>query len=161
MPNPIDERGVTPSMLDRLIDPSSGGTQFRRGYGIEQMVSVVGRDLEELLNTRLGVINLPEEYPELQLSPLAFGLPDFGSVKTASAQSRQAIGRSIEEIIERFEPRLVDVRVHLVSDPRASDQLAVRFQIEAKMRIAPFPDVSFETVLELTTGSASVKETRG
>jgi type VI secretion system protein ImpF len=155
------EKGVTPSMLDRLIDPDSGGTQTRRGYGIEQMVSVVGRDLEELLNTRLGVIHLPEEYPALQQSPLAFGLPDFGSVKTASAQSRQAIGRSIEEIVERFEPRLVDVRVHLVSDPRAKDSLAVRFQIEAKMRVAPFPDVSFETVLELTTGSASVKETKG
>jgi type VI secretion system protein ImpF len=154
------EQGVTPSMLDRLIDPDSAGTQARRGYGIEQMVAVVGRDLEELLNTRLGVIRLPEEYVELQTSPLAFGLPDFGSVKTSSPQSRQAIGHSIEQIIERFEPRLFDVRVHLVNDPSKSDQLAVRFQIEAKMRVAPFPDVSFETVMELTTGSASVKETR-
>lgn len=155
------EQGVTPSLLDRLIDPDSAGTQSRRGYGIEQMVAVVRRDLEELLNTRLGIIHLPDEFPELHTSPLAFGLPDFGSVKTASPQSRQAIGHSIEEIIERFEPRLIDVRVHLVSDPRASDQLAVRFQIEAKMRIAPFPDVSFETVMELTTGSASVKDARG
>jgi type VI secretion system protein ImpF len=154
------EQGVTPSLLDRLIDPESAGTQSRRGYGIEQMVAVVRRDLEELLNTRLGTIYLPAEYPELHASPLAFGLPDFGSVKTASPQSRQAIGNSIEQIIERFEPRLVDVRVLLVSDPRGADQLAVRFQIEAKMRIAPFPDVSFETIMELTTGSASVRETR-
>jgi len=154
------EQGVTPSLLDRLIDPESAGTQSRRGYGIEQMVAVVRRDLEELLNTRLGTIHFPPEYPELQASPLTFGLPDFGSVKTASPQSRQAIGNSIEQIIERYEPRLVDVRVLLVSDPRGADQLAVRFQIEAKMRIAPFPDVSFETIMELTTGSASVRETR-
>lgn len=154
------EQGVTPSILDRLIDPESAGTQARRGYGIEQMVAVVRRDLEELLNTRLGIIHLPDECAELKTSPLAFGLPDFGSVKTASPQSRQAIGLSIEEIIERFEPRLVDVRVLLAGDTTGSEQLAVRFQIEAKMRVAPFPDVSFETIMELTTGSASVKESR-
>src|SRR5262245_50855738 len=46
------QQGVTPSILDRLIDPESAGTEWRHGYGIDQLLEVVRRDLEDLLNTR-------------------------------------------------------------------------------------------------------------
>src|SRR5260370_22924865 len=36
----------------------------RRGYGVEQMVSSVQRDLEDLLNTRQTHGGLPEEFKE-------------------------------------------------------------------------------------------------
>ena len=37
-----------------------------------------------------------------------FGLPDLHSLSAVSAAQREAIGRVIERMIERFEPRLRD-----------------------------------------------------
>jgi type VI secretion system protein ImpF len=151
-------QALTPSMLDRLIDPESGGTQARSGYGIEQVIAAVRRDLEDLLNTRRGIITLPEEFPELVQSPVGYGIPDFCSMQTSTPHQLATIGRLVEDTIRRFEPRLRDVRVHLVEDGRgAQHQLSVRFQIEARLRIEPYPDISFETVMELTTGCTSIR----
>jgi predicted component of type VI protein secretion system len=36
----------------------------------------------------------------------------------------------------------------------------LQFQIEAQLKIDPYPDVSFETILELTTGVTKVKAVR-
>lgn len=151
---------LVPSMLDRLIDPDSGGTRNRQGYSVEQMVAAVRRDLENLLNTRVSMLSIPDEFAELQLSPLTYGLPDFGSIATATRQQHEAIGRRIEDIIEKFEPRLCEVAVLLIEEPTKSGQLTLRFQIESRLSAEPFPDVSFETVLELTTGYTSIQEAK-
>ena len=45
------QQGMTPSLLDRLLDPESEGTAWRSGYGLEEMMEVVRRDVESLLNT--------------------------------------------------------------------------------------------------------------
>ena len=71
---------LLPSMLDRLIDPESAGTAWRRGYGIHQMIDAVRRDLEDLLNTRQSHQGMPEEFVELQRSIATYGLPDFSSI---------------------------------------------------------------------------------
>ena len=151
------EQAITPSMLDRLIDPDSGGTRARAGYSIEQMIGAVRRDLEDLLNTRRAIVELPAEFPALQKSPIGFGIPDFGSLATATAQQQESIGRMIEETINRFEPRLSDVHVLLVEESRGGRQMNVRFQIEARLSIEPYPDISFETIVELTTGCTSIR----
>ena len=46
MPSKDEQQGLMPSIIDRLIDPGSGGTAWRRGYGLEQMIQAVQRDLE-------------------------------------------------------------------------------------------------------------------
>ncbi|MDZ4818831.1 MAG: type VI secretion system baseplate subunit TssE [Planctomycetota bacterium] len=152
---------VTPSILDRLMDPESGGTKEQRGYTLEQTIAAVRRDLEYLLNTRKGRIDLPEEFEELQSSVENFGLPDFGSLPTTTRQQHNAVGQMMELAISRFEPRLRNVRVRMVQDGRAGETLALKFQIEARLKIEPFPDVSFETILELTTGIAAIKTIKG
>ena len=64
----------------------------------------------------------------------------------------------VEEIIARFEPRLREVKVHVKDDGRGVEHhLNVRFQIEARLRIEPYPDISFETVMELTTGCTQIR----
>ena len=73
-------QALMPTVLDRLIDPDSGGTAWRRGYGVEQMVQVVQRDLEDLLNTRQSCADLPEAFQEVASSIIAFGLPDLTSI---------------------------------------------------------------------------------
>ncbi len=153
--NPAER--LVPSMLDRLMDPESGGTRLQAGYGLEQIVASVRRDLENLINTRRGVITVPEEFAELQISPIAYGLPDFGSIATATKAQQEAIGRRIEDAIAKFEPRLTDVAVRMIDVPTATGGLTLKFDIQSRLNTDPFPDVSFHTVLELTTGYASIQ----
>ncbi len=151
-------QALTPSILDRLVDPDSTGTAARSGYGVEQVIFSVRRDLEDLLNTHRSIIHLPEEFPEILKSPVGYGIPDFASLATATVKQRETIGRMVEEIITRFEPRLREVNVHVIDDNRGVDHhLSVRFQIEARLRVEPYPDISFETVMELTTGCTQIR----
>jgi len=156
MPSKDEQQGLMPSLIDRLIDPGSGGTAWRRGYGVEQMIQAVQRDLEDLLNTRQSHEGLPPEYKEVHNSIVAYGLPDLNSVNAITAQQRQQIGRMIEGIIARFEPRLKDIKATLVEggDNKAR---SVKFRVDARMRVDPAPEVAFDTILELTTGHYSIK----
>jgi type VI secretion system protein ImpF len=149
-------QGLMPSVLDRLIDPDTEGTAWRRGYGLQQVVDAVRRDLEELLNTHPSFHDLPEEWAELRRSVLAYGLPDMASVSAANQIEREELGRVVEAIIQRFEPRLRDVRAVLVESGEGEDR-HVRFHIEARLNVDPAPEVAFETVLELSTGHASIQ----
>ena len=156
MPSKDEQQGLMPSIIDRLIDPGSGGTAWRRGYGVEQMIQAVQRDLEDLLNTRQSHEGLPPEFKEVHNSIVAYGLPDLNSVNAINAQQRQQIGRMIEGIIARFEPRLKDIKATLVEggDNKAR---SVKFRVDARMRVDPAPEVAFDTILELTTGHYSIK----
>lgn len=153
-----NSQGLMPSMLDRLIDPESGGTMARRGYGLEQMVEVVRRDLEDLLNTRQS--SIPSAFTELRKSVLAYGLPDFTSMNAYTSEERGKLGAIIERIVEQHEPRLRNVRAILVQSG-GSDVRSVRFHIDARLRVEPSPEVGFETTLELTTGHASIQASKG
>jgi type VI secretion system protein ImpF len=152
------QQGLMPSILDRLIDPESGGTVWRRGYGVEQMVDAVLRDLEELLNTRQSHTGLPEEFAEVHNSLVAYGLPDLNSLNAITPQQRAEIGRIIESVIGRFEPRLRDVRATMLEPEKATDR-TVRFRIDARVAVDPAPEVAFETILELASGHYTVKPT--
>jgi type VI secretion system protein ImpF len=151
------QQGLQPSILDRLIDPDTQGTSWRRGYGVEEMVDVVRRDLEDLLNTRQSHQRLPEAFVEIERSILGYGLPDLASLDAITPQQREEIGRILEAVVLRYEPRLRDVRATLV-DGGESKQPMVRFHIDARLCVEPAPDVAFETILELTTGHSSVKQ---
>ena len=67
------------------------------------------------------------------------------------------MGKIIEGLINRFEPRLRDVRAVPIVDPAEKQSQRVRFQIEARLCLDPCPEVGFETVLELMSGHTSVK----
>jgi len=149
------QQPLMPSVLDRLIDPDSAGTAWRRGYSVEQIVEVVQRDLEDLLNTRQSHQRLPLEYAEVHNSIVGFGLPDLAALNAYTPRQREEIGRVIERIIARYEPRLRNVRARMI-DPGEKDR-RVRFHIEARLNVDPAPEVGFETVVELITGHASIK----
>jgi type VI secretion system protein ImpF len=145
-----------PSLLDRLIDADSGGTAWRRGYGVEQMTAVVLRDLEELLNTRQSQGTLPGGYAELQRSVFSYGLPELTSFEGITPQQRTQVARMIETVITHHEPRLRDVRAAMVDSAEGKDR-TVRFRVDARLCLEPAPDVAFDTVLELTTGRYTVQ----
>jgi type VI secretion system protein ImpF len=156
MPREEHQEGLMPSILDRLIDPDSAGTKWRHGYGVEQMVEAVQRDLEELLNTRQTDGGIPESLTEVHNSVVAYGLPDLTSLNTITPQQREDIGRVIEACVARFEPRLRDIRAIMIEDTTGKDR-TVKFRIDARLCVDPAPEVAFDTILELTTGHYSVK----
>lgn len=150
-------QGLTPSLLDRLIDPESSGTAAQPGYTVAQMLQVVRRDLEDLLNTRLTIMNLPAALARLRGSVYAYGLVDLNSLNALTPQQRDDIGKLLETTVAQFEPRLRDVRAVPIEAAGERKQ-AIRFRIEARLDVDPSPEVTFDTVLELTTGQHTVKQ---
>src|SRR5580692_5911477 len=116
MPRNEVTQGLLPSILDRLIDPESAGTAIMIGYDVPKMYRAVLRDLEDLLNTRQTYRDMPAHLTEVHDSIMAYGLPDILSFDSVSTQERAQIGQSIQQVIERFEPRLREVHVSLL-DP--------------------------------------------
>ncbi len=152
--------GYLPSMLDRLTDPESGGTAYRRGYGPEEVTAAVRRDLENLLNTRRYAVPEINEYPETLSSVANFGMPDVLDLPAGNELQRAAIGSKILEAIRRFEPRLTDVQVVLVEDIDQNDRFSLKYQVRARLAIDPSPEVNFETVVELGRGRSQVNHIR-
>ena len=74
------------------------------------MIDVVRRDLEDLLNTRLTNNDVPASFVEVSSSVVTYGLPDLSSLSADTAERRAEIGRIIERVIMRFEPRLRQVQ---------------------------------------------------
>jgi type VI secretion system protein ImpF len=147
---------LLPSLKDRLLDPDSMGTRGQPGYTLAQILESVRADLDELLNTRLS-FHVPEaQYPELARSIATYGLPDITALGATSAPKQEEIGHIIEKIITQHEPRLRNVRAGMVR-AHALD-MRVLFHIDAELRVDPFPPMDFDTVVELTTGHASIRE---
>ena len=89
---------------------------------------------------------------------LFFGLPDIASISLQNPGDEQRLLRSLEQSIETFEPRLAHARV-TSRDPYKATQQAITFHVEAMLMIDPAPErISFDTVLEMTKGAYSVKE---
>ncbi|MCI0456393.1 MAG: type VI secretion system baseplate subunit TssE [Gemmataceae bacterium] len=152
-----NQQGLMPSILDRLIDPESAGTEWRHGYGINRLLEVVRRDLEDLLNTRQTVGDLSADLPRLAGSIYAFGLPELTSFSALTTDQREEIARTLENTIARFEPRLREVRATLLPTGEEGRLRAVHFRVQAKVGADPAPEVAFDTVLELLTGQHSVR----
>jgi len=142
---------ITQSLIDRLTSADAKLTPER------QLKASLRRDLEWLLNTRRIVVPPPESLVELNRSLYNFGLPDFSTYSLNSPKDRNKLVRALETAIAVFEPRLVDVKVTPVDITSTTTRL-MRFQIEGLLLMDPAPEqVSFDTVLQLTSGEYQVK----
>jgi type VI secretion system protein ImpF len=155
MVDPALAQGLVPSLLDRLIDPESTGTAARPGYTVEQTLHAIHRDIEDLLNTHSAYPNIPDDYPELQRSPLTYGLADMRHADAGLAEDRQRVARLLASIITRFEPRLCDVRVTMAEHTPQAPQ-RIHFRIDARLIVEPAPPVRFDGFLELKTGQSTI-----
>ena len=149
------EVDLVPSILDRLLDDKPENrqqeppaTRFQR---ISQLKESVARDLGALLNTRQETLEeIPPEFTELRSSLLVYGLPDFTSLSLMNPEDSRYIKRALEQAIERFEPRLMRVRVE-VENPKSTDR-GLHFHIEGLLQVRPAPEfVSFDGVIQLGT----------
>ena len=132
-----------------------------RSQSVRALRASVRRDLEWLLNTR----RIPEEagdaFPHCRRSLFNYGLPDFTTYSLASVHDRERLLRHLEQTIAIFEPRLSNVRVVAVENTTDTVTRALRFQIEALLRMDPAPEqITFDTVLQLSSGEYQVKGER-
>jgi type VI secretion system protein ImpF len=142
---------VRRSVLDRLLQ--TGEPEPRTWHdSVRQTKAAVARDVEWLLNTRCISTPAPDTLTELRDSVYHYGLPDITSFSADSVTARRELLRNVTDTVQRFEPRLTNVRVREVA--KASEgKREIRFVVEGMLRLHPQPEpVAFDTVLEATSG---------
>lgn len=145
---------VTQSVLDRLTASEEWPTT--RSQSLRFFKDALKRDLEWLLNTRQPPLPELADYPLARASVVNYGLPDITSLGLSSASDHRRLRVAIETCLANFEPRLTGVRVTLQGGETADRRL--RFHIEGNMKLDPAPEeISFDTVLELSSGEYKVK----
>lgn len=161
----LQER-LQPSLLDRLTDDEPSNPKEsaeRRVMNLNQLKASVLRDLAWLLNTT--ALFGPETAAQMPAgtSVINFGLPPL-SGHTASSIDVQLVETLLAEIIETFEPRLLQgslrVRAQLASDEMNHNALS--FEIEADLWAEPVPlRLLLSTDLDLETGHIKVAPVDG
>lgn len=150
--------GFVPGLLDRLtgdFSPSSTGGGVSR-VTLEQLKDSVARDLEALLNTRIGVPpGMFGDYPEARRSILNYGLVDFAGLCLSSTEDRAVICNSLKAAIETHEPRLKNVSASLELEKGSVNRLA--FVINATLHLDSASEaVNFNAVLQPSSLNYSI-----
>ncbi len=162
MPTPAASEMLAPSFLDRLIDAATAAPSDRfvgprvSAYTTEQMLQAIGRDLEDLLNTRATHQGLIAADSPVADTILTYGLPDISSLEAAGVKQRESIARAVADAIRIHEPRLQDVRV-LMPNPFSPLDRTMRLLIEGRLAVAPATWVAFEARLARGSGQYSVE----
>lgn len=155
------ERTVRPSLLDRLTDNAPGlaaDPPITREESERRYRAAVERDVEALLNTRRTMYPAPDWCPELRRSVYDFGLVDTTGIPVGTKAGRDRLLSSLQDAIERFEPRLARPRVRLI-DAQQIRAPQIRFVVEAVLVMDPGrEDVVFDTVLEIASGEYDVHD---
>ena len=158
------EQVVTQSILDRLIDrdpESNVEASLNRAQSVRQLKASLRRDLEWLLNTRRNPEEPPEGATELERSLYSYGLPDVTALNYENSRDRARLARLLESTIRTFEPRLDRIKVTAL-DAGAAGAHVLRFQIEGLLMMDPAPElISFDTVLQLSSGEYQVRGDNG
>jgi type VI secretion system protein ImpF len=155
-----DQNLVQLSVLDRLIDDAprlSSEVAGTLAQAAREYKASVRRDLEWLLNTR-RIADAPDlALAEVNHSMLVYGLPDFTTLSLHSPADQEHLLKTVRQVIRIFEPRLARVEVTPMGSPEGNSR-TLRFRIEGMLRMDPAPEhVSFDTILELTSGEYEVK----
>jgi type VI secretion system protein ImpF len=155
-PEPIAQ----PSLLDRLIDEEPDKLRDPPRSSAESIAGLrrsVRRDLEALLNTRRRWRSWSEDYTELGVSPLGYGISDFSAGAFNDPRRREWLRADVEQTIRRFEPRLVRLRVTLI-ESRDELEARLRLRIEGLLRVEPAPEpIAFDTLVDAATAEILVK----
>jgi len=158
------ERGSAPiaqqSLLDRLTDEEPDRPRDPPQAPGESMAALrrsVRRDLEALLNTRRRWRSWPERYAELAVSPIGYGIADFGAGAFNDPRRRDLLRTEIEQTIRRFEPRLARVRVSLLEGDEQLEA-TLRLRVDALLCAEPAPElIAFDTLVDPATAEIAVR----
>lgn len=160
MATPLRDMPQVPSLLDRLLDDAPQKTtepDWASSYTQVRLKLSVARDLEVLLNTRRLADWEVEGYPRSADSMLCFGIMDLTTVTIQDSRSVRNLQDHLRKAIERFEPRLGNVRVSL--EPGKDGPKSIRFRVDAVLKLQPGrPPVTFDATLQLGTNACTVQQ---
>lgn len=122
------------ALYDVLKGHDSAGNPLSRYPGEDQLLNSVHDHLIRLLNARQGVL---EHLPD-------YGLPDLDMFYRELPYSEQDIAFSVKQVIEKYEPRLRNVRVQ----PRTRDIRRCVVRMEISGLLADGTAVRFQTLFK-------------
>ena len=157
------KKELRPSILDRLLDDEPHiqvEADKNRHQHLRELRNSVKRDLENLLNTRYRMVEPPEEFTQLELSLLNYGLPDLATVNIADTEKKRNFTRHLEKILRDYEPRFKTVKVNHVDNKDNTDR-TLRFRIDATLYADPAPEIEiFDSVLDPVSRTVNVEESK-
>jgi type VI secretion system protein ImpF len=128
-----------------------------RDCSIEQVKASVARDVEDLLNARVGSKSVPSDFPLVRLSVLNYGLTDFSALGLLSPGGRGVACLSIARTIEDHDGRLKNVVVSIKDGVAVGAKSSFSFAIHARLHLDPFIEhIQFDAVLDPISASYSV-----
>lgn len=157
------KKDLRPSILDRLLDDEPHiqiEADKNRHQHLRELRISVKRDLENLLNTRYRMVAPPEEFTNVDLSILNYGLPDLATVNIADTNKKKDFTRYLEKILRDYEPRFKSVKVNHIDNKDNTDR-TLRFRIDATLYADPAPEiVVFDSVLDPVSRTVNVEESK-
>lgn len=155
-----DDQPLVMSLLDRLLDSNPQSQQEAprsRSQAMRDLKQAVGRDLENLLNTRWRAQSWPPNLDELDVSLVNYGIPDFTGANMSLPSEREELRRLVEHVIRRYEPRFKSVKVSLRENRDEFDR-TLRFRIDAVLYAEPAPEpVTFDSMLEPASANFEIR----
>lgn len=155
------KKKLRPSILDRLFDndpDSINEVDPDQHTKLKQLRASVRRDLENLLNTRIRMIEPDDQLHELKNSLLNYGLPDLATVNISDNEKRKEFIEHLESVLIHFEPRFKTVKVNYLDNADKMDR-TLRFRIDATLYADPSPEVVvFDSTLEPVSRTVNVEE---
>lgn len=151
------------SILDRLLDEAPHiqvEADKNRNQQMRDLRNSVKRDLQNLLNTRYRMLAPPEEFKQLELSLLNYGLPDLATINIADVEKKKSFTRLLEKILRNYEPRFKTVKV-THQDSKDNTDRTLKFRIDATLYADPAPEiVVFDSVLDPVSRTVNVEESK-
>ncbi|MHB9027174.1 MAG: type VI secretion system baseplate subunit TssE [Candidatus Latescibacterota bacterium] len=122
-------------LLERLRSMEEN-PEARMDRNLPRLVNSVIGHLQRLLNTHQGSVPIAEDY----------GVPDITNAPGEGfLEATQRIERTLQQVIMKYEPRLTNVRMSLLSEK--DDVLNLRFKMEGVLVPDRSTRVVFETVV--------------
>jgi type VI secretion system protein len=122
------------ALYDVLRGKNASGQPLKEFADHDDLLTSIHDHLLRLLNARQGVLkHLPD-----------YGLPDLDMFYRELPYSEQDIAFSVKSVIEKYEPRLIHVRVQ----PRARDIRNCVVRMEISGRLHDGTQVRFQTLFK-------------
>ena len=136
--------GADLSILDRLIvEEQSYLNQFRAG---------LRRDLEDLLNTVIRPTSIPDYLEELDESIANFGISDLLTTNVATQSERDKLISYIKKIIEKYEPRLINISIIDTSDKKERSNVFALKIVAETIIDNNTEEIVFDSKIDTATG---------
>lgn len=113
---------VERTLLERLADPDPPGSR-RLELDLARMKRSIMLHLQRMLNSRHGHAPAQPDY----------GIPDLNEFMFSFPESISPMRQALERSIEKYEPRLKNVKATWVPDE--DNPLNIRFEISAKLSL--------------------------